>query len=242
MIDNKQIDLLNLCLEDSLFAALYEALSRLQQIWQTPSPVDMWVMALSARRNLDKSRRPDLLAGQLFGDADPHEAVVVEALVMWMLVNEDRNKKASPLKTALAVMLRKHGETWETVREEFRESEKRNEQAGYYVSQADYSDNDMAAAMCAHESPQDDSLVHDLVSTALQTANTEFCNTLYLLLSRIDCQKGHVYESDLKRLAAETDKIEMASHDPRSFVNNFYKNSCTFQQGSTMNGNVSSNL
>ena len=72
------IDLLNLCLEDSLFAALYEALCNLENKWHTSSPVDMWIEALSARQKLSKSRRPDLLLRQLFVGSNPNEAVVVK--------------------------------------------------------------------------------------------------------------------------------------------------------------------
>ena len=72
------IELLNICLEDSLFAALYEALCHLETKWHTSSPVDMWIEALSARQKLSKSRRPDLLLRQLFAGSNPNETVVVE--------------------------------------------------------------------------------------------------------------------------------------------------------------------
>ena len=51
---SNNIDLLTICLEDSLFAALYDALCNLETKWHTSSPVDMWIEALSARQKLSK--------------------------------------------------------------------------------------------------------------------------------------------------------------------------------------------
>lgn len=138
---NNNIDLLNICLEDSLFAALYEALCNLEDKWHTSSPVDMWIKALSARQNLSKSKRPDLLLRQLFVDSNPNEVVVVKAILMWILFNEDRSTEKTPLKDALARMLSEQSETWNVVYSEFRESESRNEQMGYDICQTDYSQN-----------------------------------------------------------------------------------------------------
>ncbi len=239
-MNSRDIAILNLCLEDSLFAALYDALCCLERKWQTPKPVDMWIKALSARRDLSKSTRPDLLVRQLFADMSRYEAVVVEALLMWMLINESRSVEKSSLNDALALMLLNHGEAWETVRAEFRESEGRNERFGYIVCPTDYSSNAIPAEMCGQG---DGSLVHDLVSEALKTSNPELCHVLFLLLARVNnSQNGHAYDNELSRLAAETDKIEQAGHAPRSLVNNFQKGSCNFELGSTMNGNVSTNL
>ena len=113
------IELLNICLEDSLFAALYEALCHLETKWHTSSPVDMWIEALSARQKLSKSRRPDLLLRKLFAGSNPNETVVVEAILMWILFNEDRNIGKSPLKDALSIMMLEHHETWNIVYSEF---------------------------------------------------------------------------------------------------------------------------
>ena len=95
---SNNIDLLTICLEDSLFAALYDALCNLETKWHTSSPVDMWIEALSARQKLSKSRRPDLLLRQLFVGLNPNEAVVAKAILMWILFNEDRSTGKSPLK------------------------------------------------------------------------------------------------------------------------------------------------
>lgn len=207
-MNNKNIDILNLCLEDSLFAALYEALRNLESKWQTSSPEDMWVKALSARHDLSKSNRPDLLLRQLFVNMEQHEAIIVKAILMWMLFNEDRCMEESPLKDALAKMLAAHDEDWITVYAEFRESESRNEQMGFNVCQTDYSNNAVSSEMHNLELSQDSSLAHEMVSRALETNNPQLCRALYYILSHIDYQKGHIYEDEVRRLAAKTDEME----------------------------------
>lgn len=237
-MSNNNIDLLNLCFEDSLFAALYGALCNLECKWQTSPPVDLWIKALSARQNLSKSTRPDLLLRQLFVGLKTNEAIVVKAILMWMLFNEDRSTEISPLKDALAKMLTTHGEAWNTVYAEFRESEKQNEQMGYNVSQMDYSNNEIPSQVCANESPHDNSLAHEMVSEALKSNNPQLCLALYYILSRIDYQKGHIYEDELKRLTDQTDEIEKRNHESRQVENRFYKDSCNFGFGSSLNGDV----
>lgn len=238
---SNNIDLLNICLEDSLFAALYEALCNLENKWHTSSPVDMWIEALSARQNLSKSRRPDLLLRQLFVGSNPNEAVVVKAILMWILFNEDRSKVKSPLKDTLARMLSEHIETWNVVYSEFRESESRNEQMGYDITQTDYSQNDVPTKVLCQESSQDSNLVHEMVSCALESHDHKLCDALYHILTRIDYQKGHIYEDEVRRLADQTDEMEKASHEPRKVENIYQKGSCNFGPGSTQNGNLSLN-
>lgn len=207
-MNNKNIALLNICLEDSLFAALYEALCNLENKWQTSSPTDMWIKALSIRHDLSKSNRPDLLLSQLFTDLDQHETIIVKAILMWMLFNEDRSMEESCLKNSLAKMLIAHGEEWNTVYSEFRESESRNEQMGYNVRQTDYSNNAFPAEIHSQELPIDNSLAHEMVSYALESHNPQFCHALYYILSRIDYQKEHIYEDEVRRLASQTDEME----------------------------------
>ena len=235
---NNNIDLLNICLEDSLFAALYEALCNLENKWHTSSPVDMWIEALSARQNLSKSKRPDLLLRQLFVGSNPNDAVVVKALLMYILFNEDRSTENSPLKSVLARMLSEQSETWNVVYSEFRESENRNEQMGYDICQTDYSQNEVPTKVQCQELSQNCNPAHEMVSCALESHNPQLCNALYCILSRVDYQKGHIYEDEVRRLAAQTDEMEKASHEPRRFENRFYKDSCNFGPGSSQNGNV----
>lgn len=235
---SNNIDLLNLCLEDSLFAALYEALCNLENKWHTSPPVDMWIEALSARQNLSKSSRPDLLLRQLFVGSNPNEAVVVKAILMWILFNEDRSTIKSPLKDALARMLSEHIETWNVVYSEFRKSESRNEQLGYDITQTDYSQNDVPTKVQCQESSQDSNLAHEMVSYALESYNQQLCHALYYILSRIDYQKGHIYEDEVRRLADQMDEMKKASHEPCKVENIFQKGSCNFGLGSSLNGNI----
>lgn len=236
---SNNIDLLNLCLEDSLFAALYEALCNLENKWHTSSPVDMWIEALSARQKISKSRRPDLLLRQLFVGSNPNETVVVKAILMWILFNEDRNTQKSPLKDALARMLLEHIETWNVVYSEFRECESRNEQLGYEITQTDYSKNAVPTKVQCQEISQNCNLAHEMVSYALESHNHQLCYALYYILSHIDYQRGHIYEDEVRRLANQTDEMEKASHEPRKVENIFQKDSCNFGLGSTLNGDVS---
>lgn len=154
-MNNQDIDLLDICLEDSLFAALYEGLCKLEKKLQTSSPADMWVKALSARHKMAQSKRPDLLLQQLFVDLEPHEAVVVEAILLYMLLNEDRSTESSPLLFKLCQMLKARDEIWNIVYAEFRESEKQNEQNGHEVRQEDYSNMEIPTKACEQEPQQD---------------------------------------------------------------------------------------
>lgn len=237
-MNNQDIDLLNLCFEDSLFAALYGGLCNLESKWQTSSPVDMWVRALSARHKLSQSKRPDLLLQQLFVDLKPNEAVVVETILLYMLVNEDRSTESSPLKDALLQMLITRDDTWSIVYEEFRESENQNEQKEYKVCQVDYSNMTIPTKSCEQEPQQDKKLAHKFVSYALKSSNPQLCRDIHYLFSQIDYEDGHIYEDELKWLAEQTDEMERANHEPSKIVNNFHKDSCHFGQGSSMNGDV----
>ena len=220
------IELLNICLEDSLFAALYEALCHLETKWHTSSPVDMWIEALSARQKLSKSRRPDLLLRKLFAGSNPNETVVVEAILMWILFNEDRNIGKSPLKDALAIMLLEHHETWNIVYSEFRESESRNEQMGYDITQTDYSGNAVLTKAQCQKLSQNCDLAHEMVSYALESHNHQLCYALYYILSHIDYKKGHIYEDEVIRLANQTYEMEKASHEPRNVVQEQHNHNC----------------
>ena len=83
------LDLLDLCMEDDLFCALYNALCYFGKEWHTAPAVELWAEALQARQRLHVARRPDLLIGQIFADVSAQEALLVEALLMWMLFTED---------------------------------------------------------------------------------------------------------------------------------------------------------
>lgn len=239
-MNNSNLDLLNLCMEDDLFCALYDALCYFEKEWHTASPVDLWVDALQARRRLSTARRPDLLLGQMFVDSASEEALLVEALLMWMLFTEDWSTDVSPLKDSLSKLLMAHGDAWETVYDKFRESEAQNEQMGYGIAQCDYRTKEVPMMVREEEHTNNDNLAHELVTVALDTHSPDLCRALYYILSHIDYQKGHIYESEVRRLSGMTDGIEKTAHEPRKIEkhNHFAKDSCRFEAGSTMNGNV----
>lgn len=156
--DMQEMDnmLLRLCLMDKSFPALYGALCNLEKKWQTSSPVKMWVKALAARHKLAKSKRPDLLLPQLFVDLDPHEAVVVEAILLCILCNDRNYYCLPPLLFELGQMLLAHGDTWRIVKEEISESEKQYIQDGHEVSGEHY-----PSIVVPTKSQQDNSLAHE---------------------------------------------------------------------------------
>ena len=234
------LDLLDLCMEDDLFCALYNALCYFGKEWHTAPAVELWAEALQARQRLHVARRPDLLIGQIFADVSAQEALLVEALLMWMLFTEDGGTAVSPLRESLGRLLMAHGEAWHSVYDKFRESEGQNEQAGYTVAPCDYRSKEIPAAGRKEGRADNESLAHELVTEALSTHSPEICRTLYYILARIDCQKGHIYESELSRLSATTDGLERMAHAPRMTEahNHFAADSCRFEAGSTMNGNV----
>lgn len=235
-----QIDLLNLCMEDDLFCALYEALCVFEKEWHTAQPVELWVEALQARKMLYGTRRPDLLLPQLFANMPSNDALITEALLMWMLFTEDWNTNATPLKDALSHLIVGFGEAWQRVYTEFRKSEQHNEELGYNIKQCVFYSKDIPFSAIEDSHAKGSSLVHELVSEALNTHSPELCRALYYILSHIDYQKDHVFESEVKRLAGLTDGIEKEEHEPRKIErhNHFAKDSVRFEAGSTMNGDV----
>ena len=81
-------------------------------------------------------------------------------------------------------------------------------------------------------------LMHDYVSSVLESHDLQMCQTVYLSLVNHDYQKGHIYEDEVRRLANQTDEMKKASHEPCKVVNIYQKGSCNFGPGSTQNGNV----
>lgn len=153
------------------------------------------------------ARRPDLLIGQIFADVSAQEALLVEALLMWMLFTEDGGMAVSPLRESLARLLMAHGEAWHSVYDKFRESEGQNEQAGYTVAPCDYRSKEIPAPGRKEGRADNESLAHELVTEALSTHSPEICHTLYYILARIDCQKGHIYQGGAKP-SAEAEKTD----------------------------------
>ena len=203
-MSKNDIDLLNICLEDNLFCALHNALCGFEKMWHTPSPVNVWMTALGIKHKLSESKRPELLLGYLFSNMTKREDLLVGAVLIYIISAEDWNSNSSPLKDELLKRLMAHGQDLHIVFSEFRKSEERNEQQGYFVTQTDYSDTVNTQMKV---SPEGNNGVHDLVSEAVDSSNIALCEMLYFLLTRIDYQKGHIYEGEVKRLKNHIDEI-----------------------------------
>lgn len=237
-MNNPQAQLLNLCLADELFAALYEALCHLHHLWHTSSPVDLWITALTIRHDLSKSPRPELLLPSLLCHLATHDMPIIQALLLMMLLNEDQSTEPSPLKTTLANMLLAQGTKYHTISQAFWQSEDHNEKNGYQIQQTDYTTHPLPSTNTP--SPQALQVVQDIITTALQTYDTQICQAHYLVLSRINQQQAHIYDDALNQLATATDQLQHTLHQPPK-VENTYHNTyeqVTLQQGSTLNGNI----
>lgn len=234
-MSKNDIDLLNICLEDNLFCALHNALCGFEKMWHTPSPVNVWMTALGIKHKLSESKRPELLLGYLFSNMTKREDLIVGAVLIYIISAEDWNSNSSPLKDELLKRLMAHGQDLNIVFSEFRKSEEWNEQQGYFVTQTDYSDTVNTQMKVL---PEGNNGVRDLVSEAISSGDNELCKTLYILLTRIDYQKGHIYEGEVKRLNNHIAEINKDSHKPLNIYNNYLANSCNFGPGSTQNGDT----
>ena len=233
-MSKNDIDLLNICLEDNLFCALHNALCGFEKMWHTPSPVNVWMTALDIKHKLSESKRPELLLGYLFSNMTKREDLIVGAVLIYIISAEDWNSNSSPLKDELLKRLMAHGQDLHIVFSEFRKSEEWNEQQGYFVTQTDYSDTVNTQMKV---SPEGNNGVHDLVSEAVDSSNIALGEMVYFLLTRIDYQKGHIYEGEVKRLKNHIDEINKASHMP-TVIYNTYQDKCIFNAGSTQNGDI----
>ena len=233
-MSKNDIDLLNICLEDNLFCALHNALCGFEKMWHTPSPVNVWMTALGIKHKLSESKRPELLLGYLFSNMTKREDLIVGAVLIYIISAEDWNSNSSPLKDELLKRLMAHGQDLNIVFGEFRKSEEWNEQQGYFVTQTNYS-NTVNTQMKV--SSEGNNGVHDLVSEAMDSSNIALCEMLYFLLTRIDYQKGHIYEGEVERLKYHIDEINKASHIP-AVIYNTYQDKCIFNAGSTQNGDI----
>lgn len=223
---NPDNQLLNLCFEDSLFAALYPALLHLHQKWESSAPVALWLKALDTKESLHGSRRPDLLLATLFVDMPLPDALLTQALLLWMLMVEDGDKP-SPVKDNLCRRLAAHDEEWRTIYEWFSKSEADNESMGYQIEPHLIARQPTSGfAEQPHRSNSD---LHDFIVTAISTASTEVCRNITLVLSRLNIDKGHVYEEEEKMLLDKMSEWNRMEHKRKPVINNFGKDSCHVQ-------------
>lgn len=140
-MSNLETRMLKIFLPDQLFCSLYPALCFMEEQHQAPSPIKVWMEALQIKQKAEHFCRADLIIGRMFADKSEIEALCEEAVLfyMYMTAGREEAQKPSALKDALARLLLKHGELWQTLYEKIRKSEQDEELKGYYIDSCDYS-------------------------------------------------------------------------------------------------------
>lgn len=140
-MSNLESRMLDIFLSDQLFCSLYPALCIMEEQHQAPSPIKVWMEALQIKQKAEHFCRADLIIGRMFADKSEIEALCEEAVLFYMIITAGREDAPKPtaLKDALAQLLLKHGELWQTLYNEIRKSEQEEELKGYSIDSCDYS-------------------------------------------------------------------------------------------------------
>lgn len=140
-MSNLESRMLDIFLSDQLFCSLYPALCIMEEQHQAPSPIKVWMEALQIKQKAEHFCRADLIIGRMFADKSEIEALCEEAVLFYMIITAGREdaQKPTALKDALAQLLLKHGELWQTLYNEIRKSEEEEELKGYNIDSCDYS-------------------------------------------------------------------------------------------------------
>lgn len=69
-------------------------------------------------------------------------------------------------------------------------------------------------------------LMHDYVSSVLESHDLQMCQTVYLSLVNHDYQKGHINEDEVRRLQAKIDEMNKAIYAPRMIVKEQHNHNC----------------
>lgn len=140
-MSNLESRMLDIFLSDQLFCSLYPALCFMEDQHQAPSPIKIWMEALQILQKTEKICRADIIIGRMFAGKPQIEALCEEAVLFYIFMIADREeaKRPTALKDALARLLLKHGELWQTLYNEIRKSEQEEELKGYYIDSCDYS-------------------------------------------------------------------------------------------------------
>lgn len=140
-MSNLESRMLNIFLPDLLFCSLYPALCIMEEQYQAPSPIKVWMEALQIKQKAEHFCRVDLIIGRMFADKSEIEALCEEAVLFYIIITAGREdaQKPTALKDALARLLQNHGEMWQTLYNEIRKSEQEEELKGYYIDSCDYS-------------------------------------------------------------------------------------------------------
>lgn len=140
-MSNLESRMLDIFLPDQLFCSLYPALCIMEEQHQAPSPIKVWMEALQIKQKAEHFCRADLIIGRMFADKSEIETLCEEAVLFYMIITAGREdaQKPTALKDALAQLLKKHGELWQTLYNEIRKSEQEEELKGHHIDSCDYS-------------------------------------------------------------------------------------------------------
>ena len=140
-MSNLESRMLNIFLPAQLFCSLYPALCIMEEQYQAPSTIKVWMEALQIKQKAEHFCRVDLIIGRMFADKSEIEAWCEEAVLFYIIITAGREdaQKPTALKDALARLLQNHGEMWQTLYNEIRKSEQEEELKGYYMDSCDYS-------------------------------------------------------------------------------------------------------
>lgn len=139
-MSNLESKMFEIFLSDQLFCSLYSALNFMEEKYQAPSPINIWMDSLQIMQEIGNISRADLIIGRMFAEKSQIEALCEEAVVfyMHMAAGREESQKPTALKDALARLLIAHGELWKTLYMEIRKSEQDEESKGYYITPCDY--------------------------------------------------------------------------------------------------------
>lgn len=101
----------------------------------------------------------------------------------------------------------------------------------------DYSNNAVPTEMHGRELSQDHKFVHDMVSMVLESHDQQMCRWLFIILTRMDFKKNHIYEDEVRRLVDHTDRMHKASHEPRTVVKEQHNHNCQQFMGEIKSSN-----
>lgn len=90
----------------------------------------------------------------------------------------------------------------------------------------DYSNNAVPTEMHSRELSQDHKLIHDMVSMVLESHDLQMCRWFYIILTRMDLKKSHIYEEEVRRLADHIDRMQKAIYEPRTVVQEQHNHNC----------------
>ena len=200
-MNDRERQLLGVCLSDQLFCAMYGALDYMHRHHHEPQPVEAWLAALAAMREISDAPRSDLMADMALGQG---QSVSVLGIMLYMLMTQDMSHAAEPsdLKDVLCKKLSEQT-LWPEFYEQVRLSEGKEEQKSRFVKEKDYSRQSLISVT---DGRTDTELAKELVTTTLSLNDSDYCRKLELVLSRISDQHDGIYAKEVEMLRGASDE------------------------------------